>query len=153
MILWDFNIPPLPPTQVNNTFCACPLASLEVISKYYLPLSTQRNKSKSHLKSSISDHFLVYQQKQAYFLLSVLLWYLLIIETIIHTSVCKSGGDSQSHKATHKISSVLRNWGFYVLKKFPWHKLKLARVRNVCEVEINFDPKVMALTFGKPLQW
>ena len=38
-------------------------------------------------------------------------------------------------------------------EKFPWHKLKLARVRNVCEVEINFDPKVMALTFGKPLQW
>ena len=26
-------------------------------------------------------------------------------------------------------------------EKFPWHKLKLARVRNVCEVEINFDPK------------
>ena len=87
-----------------------------VISKYYLPLSTQRNKSKSHLKSSISDHFLVYQQKQAYFLLSVLLWYLLIIETIIHTSVCKSA----------------QRLGLLCFEKFSWHKLKLARVRNVC---------------------
>ena len=130
MILWDFNIPPLPPAQVNSTFCTHWLASLEVISKYYLPLSAQRNKSKSHLKSSISDHFLVYQQKQAYFLLSVLLWYLLIIETIIHTSVCKSGGDSQSHKATHKISSMLRDWGFYMFWKIPLAQVKASQSKK-----------------------
>ena len=59
------------------------------------------------------------------FLLSVLLWCLLIIETIIHPGVCKWGGYVQSHKAACKISSMLREMDFY----FCFCKIPLEQVK------------------------
>ena len=45
-------------TQVTRAFGSCWLASLEVNSKYYSP--SVADKTKSHVKSLISDHFSVH---------------------------------------------------------------------------------------------
>ena len=107
IILWGFNIPPLPlPARVNSTFC-----------------------TKSHLKSSISDHFLVYQQKQAYFLLSVSLWYLLIIETIIHSKSVKA---VEIHRATKPLIKYppCSEIGAFMFWKIPLAQVKASQSKK-----------------------
>ena len=66
MIILEYN------TEVTRAFGSCWLASLEVNSKYYSP--SVADKTKSYVKSLISDHFSVHWKKYWYLVSE---WYIL----------------------------------------------------------------------------
>ena len=64
-------------TQVTRAFGSCWLASLEVNSKYYSP--SIADKTKSYVKSLISDHFSVHWKKYWYLVSGIWVEYTKII--------------------------------------------------------------------------
>ena len=76
------------------------------------------------------------------FLLSVLLWCLLITKQLF-TQVSVNGVDMyRATKLPVKYPPCSERWASTSASaKSLWNKLKLARVREGCEVEINLNPK------------
>ena len=83
-------------TQVNGAFSACWLASAEVNNKYHSPPSSCKDNLHhcKDKKSLISDHFLVFWEKCYLTFFGICVVH---TKTIIHLSVCESGGCLPHH--------------------------------------------------------